>query len=90
MCDIRAMVNDAHTDDLKGFKEFQEALRDRLKALRLENGHTQLDMAESGMSTRQYERFEQNSESINSLKQLYRLAQFYGLSVTELLNTEKI
>ena len=87
MCDkFEAMHVDPTSPDYKNLREFQSKLRDRLKGLRKANDYTQLDMAECGISTRHYERLEQNPTAIISLWQLFRLASFYNMPIDDLLN----
>lgn len=70
------------------FRQFQKELQGQLRKIRNDHGHTQQDMANTGMSQRHYERMEQDETAIISLWQIYRLAKFYGVSAAELIDVE--
>ena len=74
-----------HYDD---FRDFQSKLKTHLRELRKENGYTQRDLIESGVSKRNYERMEQEADSLVSLWQLYKIAKFYDCTISELLDIE--
>jgi len=72
-----------HYDD---FLEFQRKLSERITELRKTHGYSQEDMTEFELSLRQYQRMEQDSSSIVSLWQLYKLAKAFGMEIEELLS----
>jgi len=71
------------------FCEFQKKLQVRLRDLRKERGLTQLDMEDCGISSRHYERLEQDFTAITSVMQLYRIAAFYEMPLIELLDVDR-
>lgn len=69
----------------KDFRRLQQKLCQKIKKLREDRGYTQEDMAEFGLSLRQYQRMEQDATSIVSLWQLYKLSRAFNISLSELL-----
>ena len=67
------------------FRDYQRRLQKRLRELRAEYGLTQMDLAESGVSFRHYMRMEQDPTAIISIWQLYKIAEYYEMSVSDLI-----
>jgi transcriptional regulator with XRE-family HTH domain len=68
------------------FQQFQRKLSARIKELRLAHGYKQEDMLEFELSLRQYQRMEQDPQSIVSLWQLYKLAKAFDIEVNDLVD----
>lgn len=68
------------------FQRFQRKLSVRIKELRLEKGYKQEDMMGFEMSLRQYQRMEQDPESVVSLWQIYKLAKAFDIDISDLVN----
>lgn len=70
------------------FRQYQAKLQQRLRDLRRQHGLTQLDLAECGISPRHYTRLEQDPTRIISIWQLYKIAAYYKIPLSELLQTD--
>lgn len=70
------------------FQQFQRKLSARIRELRLKHGYNQEDMVDFELSLRQYQRMEQDPQSVVSLWQLYKLAKAFGVSISELVDFE--
>lgn len=73
-------------------ESFKSAGSSKLKAIRLEKGLSQIELAKKAqISLRTLSYYEQESGSINKAQgiNLYRLAQILGCSIEELLDIEK-
>tara|TARA_R110000822_G_scaffold59736_31_gene149178 strand:+ start:4190 stop:4441 length:252 start_codon:yes stop_codon:yes gene_type:complete len=67
------------------FQQLSQLLRKRIVSLRHQNGFTQEDMQAFGLSLRQYQRIESGETENITLANLYRIAQGFNMSVSELL-----
>ncbi|MDA7853228.1 helix-turn-helix domain-containing protein [Porticoccaceae bacterium] len=68
------------------FLQLQEKLQKRIVTLRNNRNLVQEDMADYELSLRQYQRMEQDPQTIVSLWQLFKIAKAYDLDVDELLH----
>lgn len=68
------------------FQLFQQKLCARIRQLRTEHGYKQEDMTDFELSLRQYQRMEQDPQSIVSLWQVYKLAKAFGVELSELVD----
>lgn len=68
------------------FLQLQEKLQKRTVTLRNNRNLVQEDMADYELSLRQYQRMEQDPQTIVSLWQLFKIAKAYDLDVDELLH----
>ena len=68
------------------FLQLQEKLQKRIVTLRNNRNLVQEDMADYELSLRQYQRMEQDPQTIVSLSQLFKIAKAYDLDVDELLH----
>ena len=68
------------------FLQLQEKLQKRIVTLRNNRNLVQEDMADYELSLRQYQRMEQDPQTIVSLWQLFKIAKVYDLDVDELLH----
>jgi len=79
----RPNADSAYYDE---FLQLQEKLQKRIVALRNNKNMVQEDMADYELSLRQYQRMEQDPQTIVSLWQLFKIAKAHGLKVDELLD----
>ena len=68
------------------FLQLQEKLQKRIVTLRNNRNLVQEDMVDYELSLRQYQRMEQDPQTIVSLWQLFKIAKAYDLDVDELLH----
>ena len=76
---------DPNSSSYKEFIKFQKELSKRIKELRFEHGYTQEDMTDFDLSLRQYQRMEQDPDTIVSLWQVHKIAKAFNMSLDELL-----
>ena len=60
----------------------------RIRQLRIERGLTQEQMTRFGLDYKYYQRIEYGEKNL-SLRTLYKIAQAFGMSISELLNIEQ-
>lgn len=77
---------DPQSEYFEEFQRFQRKLSARIRELRLEHGYKQEDMVEFELSVRQYQRMEQDPQSVVSLWQLYKLAKGFNIDISELVD----